>query len=94
MRFSIRTLLNAITIVAVVLSALLLAYRTITDDQPFVRIEPGMTTSQVLSIVGEPHHVKSNGDWYYALRSPGGPIAIVFDSNEQVVGLDWSPSFD
>ena len=94
MRFNIRSLLLATSAIALACAVLVVVYNAMTDDRPFLLIEPGMSEQEVRSLVGDPHHVKQNGDWYYSLWSPGGPMAVMFEEDRTVRDIDWSPSYE
>jgi len=67
-----------------------------------VRIKNGMIKEEVIALLGKPDTVRFKGTlnpgeeaWNEGrdpFTSSGALIVVEFDPNDQVVGLDWSPS--
>lgn len=89
-RFSLKWLLAATAVVAVLLALLLEVSSWWVSSSVTLQIEAGMTRSEVTQVLGKPHRIESHSDhelWLYNVWEAGDKFKIKFNSEEVV---EWA----
>ena len=93
MRYSIRSLMMATTVVALGISALMHCLGPVRPETVVAQIQSGMSRDDVRQVLGFPNGDRSSQSWSYERTFNPGWLVVYFDANGKVTYVDHEPVF-